>query len=106
DRAEEKLLAGVLPDDAFVRLRTKFSQQLQVLQEQLAALNHQREFDTDVIRQVLALTRDISHAYKKASAILKRQYLGLFWERFLVEDREVVQAIPSRLIRELQEKQS
>jgi hypothetical protein len=37
---------------------------------------------------------------------LKRQYLGLFWERFLVEDREIIKACPSPLIRELHEKHS
>jgi len=102
DRAEEKLLAGVLSDDAFVRLRTNFTQQLQGLQEQLVTLDSQREFDTDLIRTVLALTTNIHQAYQKAPVALKRQYLGLFWERFVVEDREIVEAIPSRLIRDLQ----
>jgi DNA invertase Pin-like site-specific DNA recombinase len=106
DRAEEKLLAGILPDDAFVRLRTNFSQQLQGLQNQFAALNSQRECDIEVIREVLAMTKDVYRAYQKAQIALKRQYLGLFWERFVVEDRDIVEAVPSRLIRELQEKQS
>lgn len=103
DRAEEKLLAGVLSDDAFVRLRTSFAEQLEGLQEQLAVLNGQRDCDTDVIREVLALTTDVYRAYQKAPVALKRQYLGLFWERFLVEDKEIVKAVPSRLIRDLQE---
>jgi hypothetical protein len=34
---------------------------------------------------------------------LKRQYLGLFWEAFHVEDKEIVKAVPSQLIRELQQ---
>lgn len=106
DRAEEKLLAGVLSDDVYLRLRTKFSQQLQGLQEEFGSLNSQRDFDTDVIREVLALTTDIFRAYQKAPAALKRQYLGLFWERFLVQDREIVKAVPSRLIRELRGQQS
>lgn len=39
---------------------------------------------------------------QKAPVALKRQYQGLFWERFLVEDREIVRAVPTPLIRELQ----
>lgn len=106
DRAEEKLLAGVLSDDAFVRLRSKFADQLEGLQEQLAAVNGQRDFDAEVIREVLALTADVHRAYQKAPVALKRQYLGLFWERFLVQNREIVEAVPSRIIRDLQEQQS
>lgn len=106
DRAEEKLLAGVLSDNDFVRLRTKLAEQLQGLHEQLAVLNSQRDCDTEVIREVLALTQDVYGAYQKAPVALKRQYLGLFWERFVVQDREIVEAIPSRIIRDLQEQQT
>jgi hypothetical protein len=65
-------------------------------------LNAQRELDTDVIREVLLLSKNVYRAYQKAPAALKRQYLGLFWEKFLVEDKEIVEAVPSRLIRDLQ----
>jgi hypothetical protein len=51
--------------------------------------------------KVLALATDVDRSYQKAPVALKRQYLGLFWERFLVEDREIVKAVPSRLIRDL-----
>src|SRR6185295_8603245 len=80
--------------------------QLQGLHEQLAILNSQRDCDTDVIREVLAMAKDVHGAYQKAPAALKRQYLGLFWKRFLVQDREIVEAIPSRIIRDLQEQQA
>ena len=39
DKAEEKLLAGILSDDAFVRLRKGFTEQLQQIQEQIATLD-------------------------------------------------------------------
>jgi DNA invertase Pin-like site-specific DNA recombinase len=102
DRAEEKLLAGVLSDDAFVRLRARFTEQLQGIGEQLATLASERECNTDVIREVLRLSGNVYEAYKNAPDALKRQYLGLFWEQFRVQDREVVEAVPSRLIRDLQ----
>ena len=51
DRAEEKLLAGILSDDAFVRLRARFNEQLQQIQEQLATIDSQRECDTEVVCQ-------------------------------------------------------
>ena len=51
DRAEEKLLAGIIPDDAFVRMRSRFSEQVQQIQEQIASLNSQRQTDTDVLHK-------------------------------------------------------
>jgi site-specific DNA recombinase len=103
NRAEEKLLAGVLGDDAFVRLRTDFSGQLQGIQAELANLDTDRVSESDVIRYVLQLTRSLFQEYQKAPDALKRHYLGLFWDRFVVQDRQIVQAVPTDLIRVLQE---
>lgn len=103
DLAEEKLLAGVLSDEAFVRLRSKFNEQLGQIQEQLAAIDSQRDLDVDVVRQILNLLHDIHNTYKNAPHALKRQYLGLFWDRFLVQDRRIVKAVPTELIRLLQQ---
>jgi DNA invertase Pin-like site-specific DNA recombinase len=105
DLAEEKLLAGILSDDAFVRLRTRFTERLGQIQDQLVELDSQRNLDIDVVRQILNLLHNIYDTYKKAPDALKRQYLGLFWDRFLVQDREIVKAIPTELIRLLQEEQ-
>lgn len=101
DRAEEKLLAGTLTDAAFIRLRNRFQEELGQIQAQLAALDGERESNVDVIREVLQLSQNVHAAYKKAPAALKRHYLGLFWERFIVQDHQIVQAIPNELIRTL-----
>ena len=62
--------------------------------------------ESDVIRTVLHLTRNVYEEYQKAPDALKRHYLGLFWDRFVVQDREIVRAIPSQLMRTLQEEQA
>jgi len=102
DRAEEKLLAGILGDDAFVRLRAGFNERFGQIQEQLSELESERECDSDVVRHVLALSGNLYDAYPKAPSALKRQYLGLFWDRFVVRDRQIVDAMPTPLIRALQ----
>lgn len=97
DRAEEKLLSGTLTDAAFIRLRNRFQEELGQIQARLVALNSEREFNTDVIREVLRLCQNVYKVYKKAPATLQRQYLGLFWDRFVVQDREIIRAVPSEL---------
>jgi len=105
DLAEQKLLNGVFCDDDFVRLRTKLNTDLDSIQNQIDELNDQKEFDVDVITEVVKLSRDIYKAYKTAPYELKRQYLGLFWEKFLVQDKKIVRAIPTKLISVLQREQ-
>lgn len=103
DKAEEKLLAGVLSDDAFVRLRKGFTEQLQQIQEQTATLDSQGECDIEAVRQILNMLRNIYTTYKKAPDALKRLYLGIFWEQFLVQDKEIVKSVPTQLIHLLQQ---
>jgi len=105
DRAEEKLIDGVLTDEAFIRMRTKYMEEIAQIQEQLDELDVQQEIDLDVLQEVLRMSRDIYSAYRSASHELKRLYLGLFWEKFLVQDKKIVQAIPTELIRALQHEQ-
>lgn len=102
DRAEEKLLDGVLSDDDFVRLRAKFTDELARIEEQVEQLDDRKELDMDVIQNVLELSRNICSAYKNAHPALKRQYLGLFWDRFFVQDKKIVEAVPTDLVRLLQ----
>jgi site-specific DNA recombinase len=105
DKVEEKLLAGVISDDDFARLRTKFRAELDGIQNQIDELNSQKEYDVDVIQEVVKLTRNIYRTYQTAPYELKRQYLGLFWERFLVQDRMIVKAVPTKLITALLKEQ-
>jgi len=99
DLAEEKLLNRVISDEDFTRIKAGINQELNQIQLQLAELESRRSLDIDVIRGVLRLSQDIYRAYKKAPYELKRQLLGLFWERFFVQDKKIVRAIPTQLVR-------
>jgi len=105
DKIEDKLLAGVISDDDFARLRTKFRAELDGIQSQIDELNSQREYDVDVIQEVVKLTHNIYKTYKTAPYELKRQYLGLFWEKFLVQDKRIIKAVPTKLITALLKEQ-
>jgi hypothetical protein len=89
DIAEEKLLDGVISNEDFVRIRDKFRAELDQIQSQIEE------------REVLKLSRNIHNAYKTAPYLLKRKYLGLFWHKFLVQDKKIIKAIPTKLIEAL-----
>lgn len=103
EKAEEKLLEGVLSDEAFIRMRTKFTNELSQLENEIDKINNQKECDVSVIQQVLSLARDSYREYKRAPYELKRQYLSIFWDKFLIEDKKIVEAVPTKLIQALQE---
>jgi len=101
DKAEEKLFAGVISDEDFTRLRSKFRQELDEIQFELDKLESQKEINLDKVQQ-LALTRNVYETYVKAPPELQKLYLGFFWERFEVRGDNLVKAAPNRLIMALQ----
>ena len=104
DIVEEKLFEGLISDDDFVRVRDKIRTDLEQIQDEVDKLEDQREYDIQVFEKVLKLTRNIYKAYTEATDLLKRCFIGLFWEKFLVQDKKIVSAIPTKLICALQEK--
>jgi site-specific DNA recombinase len=105
DKAEEKLLKGIILDEDFVRMRNKFREELKNIQNELTRIENQREYDIGIIQEVLKLARNIYRGYKTAPDELKRQYLGLFWDKFLVENKRIVKAVPTKLIEILSKNQ-
>lgn len=103
DVAEQKLFQGVISDEDFERNKSKFKSQLEALQDQVDGLEKVRELKINEVQEVLKLCRDIHKAYTEAHPILKKHYLGLFWERFEVKNSEIVKAVPSRIFKAIQD---
>ncbi|MEN6520057.1 MAG: recombinase family protein [Armatimonadota bacterium] len=105
DKAEEKLFDGLISDEDFSRIRAKFSAELAQIQSRIEELDAQQDIDIDVVQEILRLSRNIYKAYLKAPQELKRQYLALFWDKFLIQDKKIVKAIPTDLVLALQQEQ-
>jgi len=99
EKIENKLLLGTLIDEDYVRMRDRFKNETAKLQEKVSKIDEQREIDVDVARETLLLARDIYGAYKKAPYELKRLYLSLFWNKFLVKNKKIIKAEPTELIK-------
>ncbi len=103
DIAEEKLLARIISDEDFSRLKTKLVQGLNQIQNQLAGLDTQHESKMNTLREVLRFCGNVYESYREAPYEVKRHYLGLFWEKFLLEDRRIVHAVPTKIFQALLE---
>jgi site-specific DNA recombinase len=102
ETAEEKLIARVLDDEQFGRLKTRYREQINGLDDQIFKLERSKNIKVDVIQQVLAMIRDIGQSYEKASPELKRLYLGLFWDRFEAESKQITKAIKSPIVQAIE----
>jgi len=99
--AEEKLIAETLTDEDFVRIRDRFRKELSFIQDEINELESRHDIDTDTMREVLILSRNIYKAYKKAPYEIKRLYLAFFWDGFWVKDKKIIKRKPTKLIETL-----
>ena len=90
--AEEKLIDGILADRAYKRIKDRVTDQLSAIEDELYAIDRKKNVKMDVIQETLRVVRDIGTAYREAPPLLKRLYLGLFWEEFRVADKRIVEA--------------
>ncbi len=102
ETAEEKLIARVLDDAQFSRLKSKCREEIDGVDNQLFQLERGKNIKVDVIQQVLALIRNIGASYEKASPELKRLYLGLFWERFEAQSKEITLSVKSPIVQAIE----
>jgi DNA invertase Pin-like site-specific DNA recombinase len=100
--AEEKLINGVLSDEEFTKLKKKYREQIDGIEDEIHKLDQTRNLRMDIIQDILLLMRDIGTAYKKAPDELKRLYLGLFWDQFKAEDKKIVEATKSQIVLSLE----
>jgi len=99
--AEEKLISGTLSDSDFTRIKDRLRENIDNVEDELCKLNRSRNIKIDVIQKLLILIRNIGEAYEKAPTELKRAYLGLFWEKFEVTERHLVNAEPTKIVKAL-----
>ena len=97
--AERKLIAGILEDEDYTRIKLRLKDEEDTFNNQIIELEKKSEIDFDTIRKVLILARDIYSAYKKAPYELKRLYLSIFWDGFWVKDQKIVRSEPTKLIK-------
>jgi site-specific DNA recombinase len=100
--AEDKLIKGILSDEAFTRNNTEISNELKQIDDRLVELEIGRGGNVDIAQEILGFTRNIYKAYQKASPNLKRHYLAFFWKKFEVSDEVIIKSHPTLLFEELQ----
>jgi len=90
DVLENKLLDETIKDEAFARMQTKINEDLDIIQDQLEAMERKRELKIDELQEILRFSRNIYKAYKNAPYIAKRHFLAFFFNKFEVKNKKIV----------------
>lgn len=98
---EEKLLNSVISDEEFSRIKNRIVTEIQNIDDRIQNLEANQEIKTDLIQDILGFTRSIYRTYISAPEPIKRLYLGLFWDRFEIQDGVITKSVPSLLFKEL-----
>lgn len=83
-------------------IKNRLREQIENIEEEIYTLDRSKNLKMDVIQEVLALIRNIGATYKKASPELKKLYLGLFWDKFMVAEKKVQEARKSPIVSSLE----
>ncbi len=100
--AEEKLLSGVISDEAFRRQAPRIVSELAEISRKLQDIDAGRNLDTEALRQILLFARDIPNAYSQAPRRLKRIYLEFFFKEIVLQDKQIVRIEPTEFFAALQ----
>jgi DNA invertase Pin-like site-specific DNA recombinase len=98
---EKRLMDETIDRDTFQRLHGEAQESINNIDKQLTKLETSRDFDFNLLEEVLALTRDIPKAYAKAPHLLKRRYLRFFFEKINVNNQKIETTTFSPLVQEL-----
>jgi len=90
EKLEEAMLDGTITRDRFIVLNAKIESDLLDVQRELADISKIRTIDVKIVDDVLALTRNIARTYKEADINAQRAYLNFFFEKILIENKQVV----------------
>lgn len=99
--AEDKWFDKQLDDDRYDEVKIEINKELGIINSRLLELEGERGENVDIAQEILLFTRDIYKAFKKGSHLLKRHYLGFFWEKFEVHDGIIMKCVSSPLFQEL-----
>ncbi len=101
NKLEDLLIDESIDRDTYKRKHAETTQQIANLQTQTEEVEEERKLDIPLIDETLFLSRDIYKTYKSAADPLKRHYLRFFYERFVIDNKVIVEAKPTPIFEAL-----
>lgn len=104
-RIEGLLIDGDISKEVYKRNSSSLNKELEMLESEIYNLKQNNYLELREFEELIDFSRNIYDSYKNGNYAAKRNYLSFFWEKFIVEDKEIIEAVPTepfRLIQEIQ----
>lgn len=105
NRIENLLIENTISSEVYKKKTAEFQIELNKIETEIAKLRNKKKVDPEEFSKLVDYSRNISKNYKTANFEVKRRYLGFFWEKFTVEGKTIIEAIPTPLFKALQQLQ-
>lgn len=102
NRLEDLLIDMKISEDTYKRKNQGLVADLEIIENEIKRLSSKGKFDIGKFEDLIEFSKDIYNSYKYSSPDGKRNYLNFFWEKFIVEDKNIIQAIPTEPYKLLQ----
>jgi site-specific DNA recombinase len=99
--AEDNLLDGTLKKDQFQRMTERLENDLSKIETELAKTTKDYTKGFTRVERLIDMAKNIKQTYHDAEPEMKREYLDLFFSKFMVQNGKIVSALPSEYIKPL-----
>ncbi len=100
-RLEDLNITNKVSEDTYTRKHAEIQDKIDNLQTQIEKTEQESQLDFSLIKDVLDLTRNIHKTYNNASKHLKGYYLRFFYEKFVVSNKIITEAVPMPIFKAL-----
>jgi len=94
-RLEDLRIDGDIDKDAYDRKHSEVNQQIDNLQTQIDEVDTEGKLDMPFIEEMVSLTKGIFRTYKSSPDPLKKQFLRLFYETIVIDNKAITKAQPT-----------
>ncbi|MFC1627467.1 recombinase family protein [Patescibacteria group bacterium] len=101
ETTEDRLIDGTLNKKQFKRISDRLETELNQLEDTLNTTFTDYTEKFERIKNLVQMARNLKLTYKQADDDLKRHFLDLFFNKFMVQEGKITEAIPSEDIKPL-----
>ncbi|PWU24084.1 hypothetical protein C5B42_00720 [Candidatus Cerribacteria bacterium 'Amazon FNV 2010 28 9'] len=87
---DARFITHTLTEEAFNRIYSRYEKELKNIEDVAANLKKDHSKSIAVLQKVLRLAENIGQAYADADFLLKKNYLGIFFKRFIIKEGKLV----------------
>ena len=99
ESTEDRLIDGTLNKIQFRRIYDRLEDELNTVEDELLEVSNKYDQNMNGIISLVDMAVNIKQTYRHAIKSEKRNYISLFFDKFLVKDGKITKAIPSKTLK-------